>query len=165
MRAAKRPAWYGRPPPAPRTLPAPYAVLHPGSGSMKKNAPLDWFLDLALRLERERAVTPVFLTGEADADVAAQLAARAPHRIHLRDRSLMDAAHMLAGADAYVGNDSGITHLAAALGVPTLAVFGPSDPEQWGPRGDHVQVIRAPSGDWSQLTPVAHVELRNSGTS
>jgi len=153
------------PAPSPRALPAPYAVLHPGSGSLKKNAPLEWFLDLALRLERERAVSPVFLTGEADAEVAAQLSACAPHRTHLRDVSLMEAAHVLAGAVAYAGNDSGITHLAAALGVPTLAVFGPSDPEQWGPRGEQVRIVRAPQGDWSQLAAVAHLELRNTGIS
>ena len=128
-------------------------MLHPGSGSAKKNAPLPWFLELAHRMERERAVTPVFLTGEADADVAAQLSACAPHRTHLRDLSLLEAARVLAGAVTYVGNDSGITHLAAALGVPTLAVFGPTDPEQWGPRGEKVRIVRAPAGDWSQLGP------------
>ena len=141
------------PAPAPRALPVPYAVMHPGSGSAKKNAPLPWFLELAHRMEQERAVTPVFLTGEADADVAAQLSACAPHRTHLRDLSLLEAARVLAGAVTYVGNDSGITHLAAALGAPTLAVFGPTDPEQWGPRGEQVRIVRAPAGDWSQLGP------------
>jgi len=41
----------------------------------------------------------------------------------------------------YLGNDSGITHLAAAVGVPTVALFGPSDPRQWAPRGRRVTVI------------------------
>ena len=38
----------------------------------------------------------------------------------------------------YIGNDSGITHLAAAVGTPVLALFGPTDPEVWAPRGPHV---------------------------
>jgi ADP-heptose:LPS heptosyltransferase len=47
----------------------------------------------------------------------------------------------MAGARLYVGNDSGITHLAAAVGVPVLAMFGPaSDPSTWAPRGENVRV-------------------------
>jgi ADP-heptose:LPS heptosyltransferase len=42
----------------------------------------------------------------------------------------------------YIGNDSGITHLAAAVGTPVLALFGPTNPEVWAPRGPHVRVGR-----------------------
>ena len=45
-------------------------------------------------------------------------------------------------ASLYIGNDSGITHLAAAVGTPVLALFGPTDPAVWAPRGPHVQVGR-----------------------
>ncbi|HEY3839700.1 MAG TPA: glycosyltransferase family 9 protein [Bryobacteraceae bacterium] len=61
--------------------------------------------------------------------------------LHIPD--LMNLARFLAGARAYVGNDSGITHLAAAVGAPTVALFGPSDPAVWGPRGPAVRIIRA----------------------
>jgi hypothetical protein len=57
---------------------------------------------------------------------------------------LLELARFLSGARAYVGNDSGITHLAAALGVPTVALFGPTDPAVWGPRGREVRILRAP---------------------
>ena len=57
---------------------------------------------------------------------------------------LLDLARFLAGARAYVGNDSGITHLAAAVGTPTVALFGPTDPAVWGPRGRAVRILRAP---------------------
>ncbi len=50
-------------------------------------------------------------------------------------------------ADVYVGNDSGPSHLAAALGVPTLAVFGPTDPGSWRPLGVDVEVVRGPAGE------------------
>jgi ADP-heptose:LPS heptosyltransferase len=56
--------------------------------------------------------------------------------------SLSQAAALLAASDVYLGNDSGITHLAAALGVPTVALFGPSDPRQWAPRGRQVAIVR-----------------------
>lgn len=137
--------------PTPLAPPAPYAVLHPGSGSTKKNAPLPWFLELAQHMEQQCALIPVFLTGEADAEVAAHLERIAPHRLHIKDIHLDEAARLLLGAAAYAGNDSGITHLAAALGRPTLAVFGPTDPAQWAPRGQHVRIAQAPAGDWSRL--------------
>jgi hypothetical protein len=57
---------------------------------------------------------------------------------------LLELARFLAGARAYVGNDTGITHLAAAVGVPTLALFGSTDPAVWGPRGHRVRILRAP---------------------
>jgi ADP-heptose:LPS heptosyltransferase len=45
-------------------------------------------------------------------------------------------------AGGYIGNDSGVSHLAAYLGLPTVAVFGPSDPEMWRPIGPLVQIVR-----------------------
>ena len=50
-------------------------------------------------------------------------------------------AGVLAQAKLFVGHDSGLTHLAAALQVPTLAMFGPTDPLQWAPLGNHVRTV------------------------
>jgi ADP-heptose:LPS heptosyltransferase len=130
----------------------PYAVFHPGSGSPRKNAPLSLFQELGARLQQERDLHPVYLTGEADAEVAGPLAASVPAALHVRDRPLREVAALLSGAAYFVGNDSGITHLAAALGVPTLALFGPSDPALWGPRGDHVRIVHAPEGRLDHLS-------------
>jgi heptosyltransferase-3 len=55
---------------------------------------------------------------------------------------LLELARFVAGARAYIGSDSGITHLAAAVGTPTIALFGPTDPAIWGPRGQRVCIIR-----------------------
>ncbi len=52
-----------------------------------------------------------------------------------------------------MGNDSGVTHLAAAAGAPTLALFGPTDPATWAPLGPRVEVARSPDGTMSGLTP------------
>jgi ADP-heptose:LPS heptosyltransferase len=60
----------------------------------------------------------------------------------VRIEDLYSLARWLARARLYVGNDSGITHLAAAAGAPVLALFGPSDPEIWAPRGPNVRVAR-----------------------
>lgn len=126
-------------------------ALHPGSGSPKKNWPLGRFIDLARRAAREGGRTPFFLTGEADAEVETALRRNAPDVALATGLPLLDTARLLSACAAYVGNDSGITHLAAALGVPTVALFGPSDADRWAPRGDHVRVLRAPGGDLDAL--------------
>jgi heptosyltransferase-3 len=81
-----------------------------------------------------------------------------PNLVHLRGPEeqlagalfipdLADLARYIAGARAYIGNDSGITHLAAALGVPTIAIFQSTDPAIWGPRGTHVRILQQPTPD------------------
>ena len=60
----------------------------------------------------------------------------------VRFENLYDLACWLSSARLYIGNDSGITHLAAASGAPVLALFGPTDPAIWAPRGD-VRVLHA----------------------
>jgi heptosyltransferase III len=106
-----------------------YAVVHPFSGSPRKNWPLERFQRLAANLPM-----PVrWCAGEEDPPLAGA--------VHIPD--LWDLAKFLAAAALYIGNDSGITHLAAAVGTPTLAIFVASDPAVWAPRGDHVRVVRS----------------------
>ena len=59
-----------------------------------------------------------------------------PRPILLRDLSVRLLAGVLTQADLFLGHDSGVTHLAALLGVPTVALFGPTDPARWAPQGD-----------------------------
>ena len=118
-------------------------ILHPGSGSPKKNWPLERFLALATALRDRAGLQPVFTLGEADAAIAERLATSHEQAVPvLSGLSLVELAEVLATCRGYVGNDSGITHLAAALGVPVVALFGPTDPAVWGPRGPHVTVLR-----------------------
>jgi heptosyltransferase III len=67
---------------------------------------------------------------------------------------LMDLARFIGGASLYIGNDSGITHLAAATGVPTLALFGPTSPQIWAPRNPNTTVIQRSSMDDLTVTEV-----------
>jgi len=60
------------------------------------------------------------------------------------DLPLRTLAGVLARCSVYVGNDSGVSHLAAAVGAPTVAIFGPTDPRVWGPRGPRVQTVGGP---------------------
>jgi ADP-heptose:LPS heptosyltransferase len=70
---------------------------------------------------------------------------------------LAETAALLEQCTLYVGNDSGLSHVAGALGIPTVAVFGPTDPDVWAPLGRAVAAVRAPEGTgWP--TPEAVLE-------
>jgi ADP-heptose:LPS heptosyltransferase len=107
-----------------------FAVIHPFSGSPRKNWPLEKFRQLASRLERRMPVR--WCSGPDDPPLAGAV----------RIDDLYELARWLAAARLYVGNDCGITHLAAAVGTPVLALFGPTDPGVWAPRGENVRVAR-----------------------
>jgi heptosyltransferase-3 len=105
-------------------------VIHPFSGSTRKNWPLNFFRELASRLP----CTVEWTAGPEEALPEAT-----------RFENLSELASWIAGADLYIGNDSGITHLAAATGVKTLALFQVTDPAKWAPRGPNVVVLEKPS--------------------
>lgn len=107
-----------------------FAVIHPFSGSARKNWPLEKFRHLARGLERNLRVH--WCAGPDDPPLAGAV----------RIDDLYELARWLARARLYVGNDSGVTHLAAAVGTPVLALFGPTDPARWAPRGPNVRVVR-----------------------
>jgi len=115
-------------------------ALHPGSGSPTKNWPRAHFARLAA--EWGRAGPWLLVEGPADREAAAELRALPGACVadSLPPRIL---GALLAEASVFVGNDSGVTHLAAASGAPTLALFGPSDPALWSPVGERVAWLRA----------------------
>jgi ADP-heptose:LPS heptosyltransferase len=76
----------------------------------------------------------------------------------LRQADLPLVAGILEGALLYLGHDSGITHLAAAVGAPTVAVFGPTDPRVWRPRGPRVRVLGGTAVTPGQVAPTAWPE-------
>jgi ADP-heptose:LPS heptosyltransferase len=121
--------------------PNPILLVHPGSGSRFKCVRPGVLVHLSNALSVD-GVTMVLIEGPADAESTAevhQLDSRIPV---LRNLSLEDLAGVLGQADLLVGHDSGLSHLAAALGVPTVAIFGPTDPARWAPLGRHVSVLR-----------------------
>lgn len=123
-----------------------YLALHPGSGSPRKNWPPERFRALGEALSPARPWLAGLGPAESDLDFGPAAAC-----VAARDLPLTALAALLADAGLYVGNDSGITHLAAAVGVPTLALFGPSDPGTWAPTGPAVRVLRSPSGRMDAL--------------
>jgi hypothetical protein len=127
-------------------------VIHPGSGSRSKNWPLERFAAVANALVTAgRDVS--WLLGPAEEQWTPPMCGEV-----LRPASVLTLARMLTSARGYLGNDSGVTHLAAACGCPTVAVFGPTDPGVWAPRGEHVSVIAGEP--WPEAPDVLDAALR-----
>jgi ADP-heptose:LPS heptosyltransferase len=122
----------------------PIVVVHPGSGSEAKRWPLENFAALLETLETQPWVRTVVITGYAEEDVVVRLLSLLRHAnpLFAENWPLLPTAALIAQATVFIGHDSGLTHLAAALGRPTVAIFGPTDPEIWGPRGQHVTVVQ-----------------------
>lgn len=123
---------------------SPVVCLHPGSGSRHKCAHPSLFVEAIAWLQAHQAV-PVLLGGPADRDQVACVRdhCSTPPAV-LQDRDLLSMAGALASADLYLGHDSGLTHLAAALSVPTITLFGPTDQHRWAPRGPRVCTLTGP---------------------
>ena len=123
-------------------------ALHPGSGGTRKCWPLERFVEVIDRLWQEKREVLV-LAGPAEQErlvlLRRLLYAHAQPGLceYLVDAPLLSIAERLQHCQCYIGNDSGLTHLAAMLGLPTLALFGPSDPITWHPPGPSVTVLHA----------------------
>ena len=123
-------------------------ALHPGSGSRNNLWPIENFLQLASRIDADLRLNTILFVGPAEREyLGSELERmRTVNPMWAEDLPLIHVASLLERRRCYIGNDSGITHLAAAVGIPTIALFGPTDPEVWGPRGERVVVVRKDLG-------------------
>jgi heptosyltransferase III len=113
-----------------------------------RSPPSDWpaehFAAVIDGLAAQHDLPSLILAGPADDEVLTRLAGhiRQPVRV-LEGRPLTVVAAVLQRAQTFLGNDSGLAHLAGQLGLPTLALFGPSNPAVWSPLGPQVRTLRA----------------------
>ena len=117
----------------------PYAVLHPVATAPEKTWRADGFLEVARHIE-ESGLEAVFIGAAGD-----DLRLFSQHRL-VQGAPLAQVKTLLAGASLFVGNDSGPAHMAAAFGLPSVVIFGPSDPAIWGPWRARSEVVAAPGG-------------------
>jgi ADP-heptose:LPS heptosyltransferase len=131
-----------------------FLLIHPGSGSSRKNWSPDSFGRVA-KMARERVgLATVLVTGPVEKEKALPLEAIervADARFDSPRLTLLAA--IASGAACFLGNDSGCSHLAAACGCPTVAVFGPTEPALWAPRGDSVDILGGGGHDVNDVTP------------
>ena len=125
-------------------------VVHPGSGGAHKCWHLDNFLAVARLLEKE-GTDSVFLLGPAEAERFSEpaIAEMKTAGKLLTNLSLAEVLSILGCSRGYIGNDSGITHLAAAVGIRTIVVFGPTEPAIYGPLGPAVTILRSDETDFA----------------
>ncbi|MFH2218280.1 MAG: glycosyltransferase family 9 protein [Pseudomonadota bacterium] len=117
-------------------------LIHPGSGSRRKLWHISNFCKIHEKLSSD-GFRPEFLFGPAEQFLVRALTAEGnqPKTVHVVDE-LPELLVLLETAGGFIGNDSGVSHLAAFMGLPTIAVFGPSDPARWKPVGQSVEIVR-----------------------
>ncbi len=134
--------------------PGRFVAIFPGSGSPSKNWPPERFVELAGKLPSDKR--PLFVLGPAEAEIRALIGrAMAPM---LENLSLGTVAAVSRLACAFVGVDSGASHLASSAGCPGVVLFGSTDPERWAPLGRVRIVRRAPSADIEPDEVIAALE-------
>ena len=128
-------------------LSSPLVAVHPGSGGREKCWPLASYFKLSHGLAT-RGAGVITVCGPVERDIADKLPAHLPC---LAPRDLRSLAALLHGVDLFIGNDSGPGHIAAAVGTPTLTLFGPTDPGTWAPRHPLARILKAPDGRLPEL--------------
>ncbi len=125
-----------------------WIALHPGSGSARKNWPLERWKELVSRCVAQTNLSLVLIGGESESEALDCLERLIPatRRQVLRGQTLESVAEQLSRCQGFLGHDSGITHLAAAVGIPCLGLWGPSNESVWKPGGPRVQTVSHPGG-------------------
>ncbi len=123
-------------------------ALHPGSGSERKNWPEANCADLLQSLLDSTEFGLLLIGGEAEGERLQRLAAALPSaRVQVaQSRPLAELARRLQGCVAFIGHDSGISHLAAAVGLPGLVLWGDTAEDIWKPASEKFVVLRHPAG-------------------
>ena len=123
-------------------------ALHPGSGNERKNWLEENWVELITRLINETPLTLLLVGGEAEGERLQRLAAALPPTrcVVAKNLPLVELAQRMQSCRGFVGHDSGITHLAAALGLPTTVLWAHTVEKIWRPQGAHVTVLRAADG-------------------
>jgi heptosyltransferase-3 len=129
-------------------------VIHPGSGGASKCWHIDNFYMLAEQL-CDKDINVVFILGPAEMERFKRKAIDALGVVApvLCELSLTEAFQTIGCSNCFIGNDSGITHMAAAAGIPTIACFGPTDPVQYGPVGPQVWPFKFEPSDFNSPCP------------
>lgn len=136
----------------------PILALHPGSGSEKKNWPIENWIELVKTVLIAKSTPFVFRTiilvsGEADEKEMERLRMLFEHEPRLRFVHQLPLPQLAALLEqsTFIGHDSGISHLAAAVGARCLILFGPTDPKVWAPQNKNASLLLAPNGDLTEL--------------
>jgi len=122
----------------------PLIAIHPGAGKLANRWPATCFAAAANALASEFGAQIYVTWGRREQDLGEELlAALEQPPLHSNHAELRKMAALLAAADLFLCNDTGVMHVGAAVATPLVAVFGPTDPAQWKPWGDKFMAVRA----------------------
>lgn len=116
-------------------------LIHPGSGSPRKNWPLDNFVRIYKKLLKNN-ISTAWMAGPAEKETVEAL-----KKLGITEKEIcftddpVRLCRRLRSTGLFIGNDSGMSHLAAFLGTPVMTIFGPSDPIRWRPVGPDVSIV------------------------
>ena len=135
------------------SLPQPIVAIHPGSGSHEKNWPLEKWIGLFAPDSRFADLKRLLvISGEADQAQTDQLERQWKNRgVRFAKNLALPRLAAVIERSIFIGHDSGISHLAAAVGANCILLFGPTNPDVWAPKNENVRVLRAPSGKLDDL--------------
>jgi ADP-heptose:LPS heptosyltransferase len=130
-------------------------VIQPGSGATNKCWHIDNFIAIAQELETKE-IEVIFLLGPVELEKFSQTKIKKLNSSAkcFTDLSFSEVPELLCCTEIYIGNDSGITHLAASLGIKTYAVFGPTNPEIYKPLGPKVKIFKDDSANFAKKSSI-----------
>lgn len=131
-------------PAGPDAFPGDYLLVSPSAGWAAKRWPPEKFARLIERVERELSWPTIVNAGPADGEIVRDIGLVCQTSIRVIQPALAGLIGAARGARAFVGGDTGPLHIAAAVGTPVVAVFGPTSPRRNGPYAKRVRVVRAP---------------------
>jgi heptosyltransferase-2 len=132
---------------------APWAAIHPGAGK-RRNRWAPGRFAIAVRYLEERGASVFLVQGPADAEaVESTLDALGAPRPVLRGVDLGVVAAVLGKSHVALVNDTGVMHIAGAMGIPGVAMFGPTPSAYWGPRDAELSAIQSPDGSMAGILP------------
>jgi ADP-heptose:LPS heptosyltransferase len=137
-------------------------VVHPGSGGRRKVWPVERFIRVGEYVTERFGLRILLVIGPAEPDGVRKsfCQMKGPQPAMAENLPLVHLASVMEGSGLFLGNDSGMSHLAAALGIPAVVIFGPTDPRTWSPKGEKVVVLR----EEAACSPCSRERLLGCGT-
>lgn len=127
--------------------------FHPGAGKIGNRWPAEHFATIANMLYERFSVGVVITSGPMDDEpVHTMLRHIHPSYLIVRRKPIREVAAIISHLSLFITNDTGIMHVAAGVGTPTLSLFGPTDPKQWAPLGEKNRYIQSDDGDIHSIT-------------
>jgi len=121
---------------------SPRVLVHPGAHEESQRWAPERFAETIARLTERAGAACLVAAGPGEEELACRIAELTPDALALGTLSVRELMAVIAACDLFVGNNSGPLHVAAALGVPTVSVMGPTDPRRFAPRGAANSVLR-----------------------